>query len=453
MKKKQMNENHVKRFLSVMLIFAFLITGIACSNAEQVNAAPSGAYTLHLGCDVSQFQGKINWAQMRTSGIEFALIRVGTRNSKTGVITEDTRYAENITGALNNGIRVGVYIFSQAITPAEAVEEADFLISRIYNYNITLPIVIDYEFRNDPTTNAPGRLRAAGLSKESGTAVVNSFCDRIRSAGYTPMVYANKTMLNNYLNPDAITGVGNRVWLAHYTEASDYNGLYDFWQFTSKASGTSYGASSTYLDLNYWYDNGTIYGKDYSSVFNPTYYSTLYPDVAATCGGNISAMLQHFINIGMPQGRCGSPLFNPVSYRNAYPDLRNTFKTDWKSYYTHYMTGGIWEGRVGTGFEDNMLGGLTTYKDVDYSAVYNPGYYAAHNPDLVAAYGYDESALIKHFVNCGIKEGRQACANFNVSSYIAHNPDLVAAFGENNNLAYIKHYINNGQKEGRVAVD
>ncbi len=116
---------------------------------------------------------------------------------------------------------------------------------------IALPIVMDYEFRNDPVTNAPGRLRAAGLSKENGTAVVNAFCDRVRSTGYTPMVYANKTMLNNYLNPKAITDAGNRVWLAHYTTASDYAGLYDFWQFTSKASGTAYGASSTYLDLDY----------------------------------------------------------------------------------------------------------------------------------------------------------------------------------------------------------
>ena len=453
MKKIRMKKKPVRHLLSAILILAIFISGTAFWGVRPVTAAPAGAYTPHLGCDVSQFQGTINWAQMKASGIEFALIRVGTRNSQTGIITEDTRYVENITGALNNGIRVGVYIFSQAITPAEAVEEADFLISRIYNYNITLPVVMDYEFRNDPVTNAPGRLRAAGLSKESGTAVVNSFCDRVRSAGYTPMVYANKTMLTNYLNPATITGAGNRVWLAHYTQASDYDGLYDFWQFTSKASGTAYGASSTYLDLDYWYDNGTIYGKDYSSVFDPIYYSTLYPDVAATCGNNISAMLQHFINTGMPQGRCGSPLFNPVSYRNAYPDLRKAFKTDWKSYYTHYMTSGIREGRVGTGFEDNMLGGLTTYQDVDYSAVYNPGYYAAHNPDLVAAYGYDETALIKHFVNCGIKEGRQACANFDVSSYIAHNPDLVAVFGENNNLAYFKHYINNGQKEGRIAID
>ena len=351
MKKVRMKKKPVRHLLSAILILAIFISGTAFWGVRPVTAAPAGAYTLHLGCDVSQFQGTINWAQMKASGIEFALIRVGTRNSQTGIITEDTRYVENITGAINNGIRVGVYIFSQAITPAEAVEEADFLISRIYNYNITLPVVMDYEFRNDPVTNAPGRLRAAGLSKESGTAVVNSFCDRVRSAGYTPMVYANKTMLQNYLNPTVITESGNRIWLAHYTQASDYDGLYDFWQFTSKASGTSFGASSTYLDLDYWYDNGTIYGQDYSSVFDPIYYSTHNPDVATVFGDNVSLLLQHFITSGMSEGRRGNALFDPVSYRNAYPDLQTVFGLDWKKYYIHYMTAGIAEGRVGTGLK------------------------------------------------------------------------------------------------------
>lgn len=452
MKQLKLQSNVWKRLLSTMLVFSFLITGIALSVPQKADAAPNGAYTPHLGCDVSQFQGEINWAQMRASGIEFALIRVGSRNSKTGLIKEDTRYVQNITGALNNGIRVGVYIFSQAVTPAEAVEEADFLISRIYNYNITLPVVMDYEFRNDPVTNAPGRLRAAALSKENGTAVVNAFCDRVRSTGYTPMVYANKTMLTKYLNPTAITDAGNRVWLAHYTTASDYTGLYDFWQFTSKASGTAYGASSTYLDLDYWYDNGTIYGKDYSSVFDPVFYSTRYPDVAASCGGNVSAMLQHFINVGALQGRQGCPSFDPVSYRNAYPDLRAAFGIDWEKYYTHYMTSGVYEGRVGIGFSDYMVGGLTTYKGIDYAAVYNPGFYAAHNQDLFAAFGFDEKKLLEHFVLSGMAEGRRATPEFDVNAYMTHNPDLLAAFGTDLK-SYYMHYVTYGQAEGRTAVD
>lgn len=440
-----------KCLLVALLIFTFTITSTICLTSQKVNAAPNGAYTLHIGCDVSQFQGKINWAQMRASGVEFAIIRVGTRNSQTGIISEDTRYAQNIKGALENGIRVGVYIFSQAVTPQEAIEEADFLVSRIYNYNITLPVVIDYEFRNDPTTNAPGRLRAAGLSKDSGTAIVNTFCDRVRAAGYTPMIYANKNMLTNYLNPAAIPA-SNRIWLAHYTDASDYAGVYDFWQFTSKASGTACGASSTYLDLDYWYDNGTIFGQDYSTVFDPVFYSSLYPDVAASCGANVSAMLQHFIKYGIPQARQGNAFFNPVSYRNTYPDLRATFGTNWEKYYTHYMTRGIYEGRVGIGYQDYIIGGLTTYKGVDYAAVYNPGFYAAANPDVFAAYGFDEQKLISHFVNNGMKEGRRGIASFNINVYMANYPDLVAAFGTDKK-AYYKHYMSSGLAEGRIATE
>jgi hypothetical protein len=90
------------------------------------------------------------------------------------------------------------------------------------------------------------------------------------------------------------------------------------------------------------------------------------------------------------------------------------------------------------------------YNGVDYSAVLDTDYYADHNPDLKAAFGYDSEALTEHFVKYGMSEGRQACADFNVSYYKLNYADLVQAFGDDN-AAYYMHYINYGRSEGRTA--
>ena len=175
---------------------------VGSADISSVEAAPkNGAYNKLLGCDVSQFNGNINFGQMKAAGASFVIIRVGARNTVTGALTEDKYYARNIQNALNAGLRVGVYVFSQAITPQEAIEEADFLVSRIYKYNITLPVVIDYEYKN-----GTGRLHDANLSRETATSVVNTFCDRVEASGYTGMVYANRNMLLGKLNAGAITG-------------------------------------------------------------------------------------------------------------------------------------------------------------------------------------------------------------------------------------------------------
>ena len=168
----------------------------ASGQSQYVNKpyAFRGDYTQKLGVDVSKYQGTINWAQAKAQGVEFAIIRVGYRGSSSGTLNEDPNYVRNIEGALAQGIPVGVYIFSQAITEAEAIEEANYVISRIYRYNITLPIVIDFEYASSSSGNG-GRLYEANLSKTQATAICKAFCRTVQNAGYTGMVYANKSML------------------------------------------------------------------------------------------------------------------------------------------------------------------------------------------------------------------------------------------------------------------
>lgn len=208
--------------------------------------------TLRKGVDVSQHQGKIDWEKVKASGIEFAFIRAGYRGWGTGKLEEDSQFYENLKGAIDNGVQVGVYIYSQATTVEEAREEAQFVLSRIRNYAVTLPVVIDFEYGEDPSTGRfTGRMYQAKLSKSQATAICNAFVAETEKAGYRGAVYSNKNMLKNQLDADQLNGT---IWLAHYAAQTDYSGNYEFWQCTS--SGYVDGVSSQNVDLDYWYDSG-----------------------------------------------------------------------------------------------------------------------------------------------------------------------------------------------------
>lgn len=188
---------------------------------------------------------------------------------------------------------------------------------------------------------------------------------------------------------------------------------------------------------------------DYSAVFDAAYYANRYPDLKAAFGNDESALLQHFIQYGMAEGRQGSSQFDVYSYKNLYPDLRAAFGNNLKSYYMHYISSGKSEGRKATGV-NTLQNPITTYNGIDYSAVYDYNYYLKKYSDLAKIYTNDDIGLLAHFVNCGMSEGRQAKASFDVFSYRNQYQDLRVAFG-NNLKSYYMHYISNGKAEGRKA--
>lgn len=214
------------------------------------NSRYNSGYTIVNGIDVSHHNGRINWSAVKASGVDYAMIRVGYRGYTQGSLNEDDNFRTNILGALNAGIEVGVYFFSQAITETEAVQEADYLLTRIKGYNITLPLAIDYEYAGGST----GRLYAANLSKSKATAICQSFCDRVKSAGYAPMVYANKSMLENQINAGQLEK-NYKIWLAHYTTQTSYSGNYYAWQYSSK--GQINGING-YVDCNFFYEKNNV---------------------------------------------------------------------------------------------------------------------------------------------------------------------------------------------------
>lgn len=159
------------------------------------------------GIDVSEYQEEIDWAVLKESGIDFAIIRCGYRGYETGVLVEDARFKENIQKATEVGMPFGVYIFSQAITPAEAAEEASMILELCKGYEPTLPYAIDIEACGDDEVKG----RQNSISKIARTQVINTFVSVIKSQGKEPMLYSNKSWLENQID---LSQISCKIWYA-----------------------------------------------------------------------------------------------------------------------------------------------------------------------------------------------------------------------------------------------
>lgn len=190
------------------------------------------------GIDVSSHQGQIDWQAVADAGIEFAMIRVGYRGYGSGELEEDTQYYANMEGALAAGLKVGVYFYSQAITTAEAREEAQFVLQRLGGYTITYPVMFDWEQSSEEE-------RTALLDDETLTDCAVAFCDTIETMGYRAGCYFNQYF--GYDRFDLRRLDDYSLWLAEYNSYPSF--LYDIqlWQYSQ--SGTVSGIQ-TAVDLN-----------------------------------------------------------------------------------------------------------------------------------------------------------------------------------------------------------
>ena len=197
----------------------------------------NGQTISRTGIDVSSHQQQINWSSVAQDGISFAYIRLGYRGSSEGTLHVDDFFAQNLSGAKNAGIDVGVYFFSQAITEDEAREEARFVLKQLDGTSLDYPIAFDME----PSPEGGGR--ADALTREEATAIANAFCDEIQKNGYRAIIYGNSYDLSKY-DLSALTG---RIWLAQYDGKPDGSISFVMWQYTPK--GTVAGISGS-VDLN-----------------------------------------------------------------------------------------------------------------------------------------------------------------------------------------------------------
>ena len=244
-KDHKMVRNTIKELDSKRYAFnadGVMLFGTFKLNGETYLTDASGAIVDQLkGIDVSEFQGNINWQKVKAAGIDFVIIRAGYRGKKYGTLAKDSKFEQNIAGAIAAGLKVGAYMFSEAIDYTEGAEEARYLVSLIKKYDIKLPLVVDTEYQSGARSN--------GISVAARTTAIKGFCETIQALGYTPMIYASTSWLNNNLDMRQLSAY--RVWVAQYYSKVTYKGRYDVWQYTSK--GKVDGISGN-VDMNYWYN-------------------------------------------------------------------------------------------------------------------------------------------------------------------------------------------------------
>lgn len=201
-----------------------------------------GVVMSHKGIDVSKYQGTINWDAVKGDGIEYAFIRMGIRGYGSGKLALDDYYEQNMNGASNAGIKTGIYFFTQAVNEAEAREEADFVLENIAGYNVECPIVFDVEM----IINADAR--ANNLTMEERTNITIAFCEAIRQAGYTPMIYGNVKCFTKMLDLSRLEDY--EKWYAFYDDYMYFPYEVSCWQYTD--TGRVSGIKGS-VDLNISY--------------------------------------------------------------------------------------------------------------------------------------------------------------------------------------------------------
>ena len=197
------------------------------------------------GIDVSVFQGDIDWGAVRNDGVDFAIVRIGGRFVSSGDLYSDTSMAQNLSGAIGQGIAAGAYFFSQAVTEEEAREEAAEAIRLLGSYagQLSLPIYMDMEY-----FGTSGRLYEAKLSAQEHTKIALAFCRAIEEAGYKAGLYVG--LCSFPINASEIADAGYEIWHAHWTERTTASPVYTVWQFSSVGSVAGIRGS---VDLNFRY--------------------------------------------------------------------------------------------------------------------------------------------------------------------------------------------------------
>lgn len=178
------------------------------------------------GIDLSKYNGTIDWAKVKASGIDFAMLRLGSRGYSAGAISLDEKFVEYAQNATLHNIPIGAYFYSQAVTEAEAIEEANYIVGAIGAFGVKYPVAIDIEkVLNDDA-------RTDRLTVEERTAIVKSFCSTVSGYGYKPIIYAQKNMLIAGLDLEELSSYD--IWLADEELPTNFPYKFSLWQYSTK---------------------------------------------------------------------------------------------------------------------------------------------------------------------------------------------------------------------------
>lgn len=201
------------------------------------------------GIDVSSYSGDIDWKKVKESGIDFAMIRVGGRGyGDSGEMYTDERALEYINGAKAEGIKIGAYFFSQAISTEEAVEEADYVKTILGDIKLDYPVAYDWEIIKDDDA------RTDNVSASQATECARAFCDRVKENGYTPIIYSPSREL--YFKYDLSRLADIDIWYCEYANVPTFYYEFSMWQYS--ATGSIDGIEGT-VDLNICFTNVADY--------------------------------------------------------------------------------------------------------------------------------------------------------------------------------------------------
>ncbi len=196
----------------------------------------TGDYT--TGIDVSDYQGEIDWQQVKSCGVSFVIIKIGSRGTTEGKLYPDVRAREYYDGAKAAGLQVGAYFFSQAVTPQEAREEAAFALEQIEGWILDFPVAYDWEWGGEES-------RTTGLDRDTLTQCAQAFCEAIETGGFTPMLYFNESQGLEQMDLERLQSYP--FWLAQYDGELTFPHPIAFWQYSQ--SGTVAGIQGP-VDLN-----------------------------------------------------------------------------------------------------------------------------------------------------------------------------------------------------------
>ena len=194
-----------------------------------------------LGIDVSEHQEEVDWQAVKAAGMEYVIIRVGYRGYGEGTLNLDAMAQSYYEGAKAAGLKIGAYFFSQAMNTAEAEEEADFLLDAVADWEIDLPLVFDWEYISSDA-------RTGDMDPRTLTDCTIAFCERVKAAGYTPMIYFNQSQSRYLLHLAELKQYD--FWLAMYSDRMTYPYKLTMWQYT--CTGQVPGIEKE-VDINLWF--------------------------------------------------------------------------------------------------------------------------------------------------------------------------------------------------------
>ena len=183
-------------------------------------------FAVERGVDLSTYQSSVDW-EKAAEEIDFAILRIGYRGYTKGYLQPDNAFEHHYKGAVDHGVDVGVYFFSQALTAQEGREEAEYVLEILDGRELQLPIYFDWE-----NVNAEDA-RTYGYDYANLTDSAAAFCDTLRDAGYDAGVYINRQQ--GYYHYDIARLSPYSLWVADLNRYPDFYYAHEIWQYTFTA--------------------------------------------------------------------------------------------------------------------------------------------------------------------------------------------------------------------------